>query len=102
MVGSVDDRSEDEIAPNRAKNSRRSKSELEQLPGCLAGYSENAVLATTAFLVATTLLSVVLLIVQANGDTIWTEIPVEERYTGRYAGHPWWGRNNTLAGSSGQ
>lgn len=101
-VGNGDDRSEVEIAANRARNPR-SKSEFEQLPACLAGYSENFVLATTACLVATALLSVVLLIVRANGDTILTEIPAEERYTGRYAGDPWWGRNYTpAAGSSGQ
>lgn len=71
------------------------QSDYEQLPACLEGFSENTVMTVTAVFVATVILSIVLALVRANGDDLLSELPVGDRYTGRYAAEPFWSRNGT-------
>lgn len=78
-----------------ARASRAAQSEYQQLPEYLAHFNEAAVMLATAFITATIILSLVLALAHANGDTdVLTDIPVGDLYTGRYT-DPWWRRNNT-------
>jgi|EP01043_Picozoa_sp_COSAG02_P005376 hypothetical protein len=74
-------------------------SEFEQLPGCLGNFSDSVVLTSTSLIVAVVILSLVFASVRANGDVLFPDLPIDERYTGRYAGEPWWGRNYTASTS---
>ncbi len=78
---------------------KRTQMEFEQLPGFLRNFSDSAVLSVTSFVVATIILSVVLSLVRANGDALFPPLPINERYTGRYASEPWWGLNYTTSPS---
>ena len=92
------DRSDGEAQAAAAK---RTQSEFEQLPGFLGNCSDSFVLTLTSFVVATIILSLVLGLVRANGDVFFPDLPIDERYTGRYAGEPWWGRNYTTSTRGG-